>query len=754
MMHRNLFRHGRWGAAGLAALALCLLLALSACGGESAGTGDGAAVNHYSAVHDGVPYGISVDAACFSGGAFYYISTKQTESGGLLPCQLYSFSPETGAGGWMEAFRTALRAWEQTAGQNVSGITALTGGAEGTLYLAAHGLPAGADPDTPQTLWVLAYAPGAGELRWAAQLPADFDGGYVRQLAADGEGNVFGLDLRGTLFALDSGGTLRFSGKTEGDHLTTLADGRAAVLRALPGNGGWEVCLPDPASGREDGAGTLPWLYDGSAAEALFFPGEGEDDLYLATGTSLFALKLGAEGKEGTGEALLSWANCDVDGTGLLALAGTEERGFAALAYGSTLGAECARLTWHETDPGAEKTTLTLACRTLPATVSRMILQFNRQRADCRILVVDYGPAAAGGVDRLTLDLNAGRVPDLFCTEGLDVQPLLDRGLLENLWPWIDGDDVLSRETLVLPLFSAMETGEGLYTVTDSFFVRTALALPGVAEEAPGWSLADFQAARAAMTDCRSLSGQSREEVLEDVLDLYIQGFVDWEGGTARFDSPEFLALLDYLAAFPEERSREEERDFWLAEGKQLFAPGSYDYGSILYARMDRVRLSGSAETTVYKGYPGLPGNGSAFVPRTPLAMSSACGHKEEGWDFLRTLLLPENQGYSGARGGGEQGFPSNRQVFSAMLREMEGDAVPVTFWGVYGAVELPRWTAADSDAFSAWLEGITVTVHPEPALEGILRDEIGRFLAGQQGADSAAAAIQRRAQLCLGERK
>ena len=88
------------------------------------------------------------------------------------------------------------------------------------------------------------------------------------------------------------------------------------------------------------------------------------------------------------------------------------------------------------------------------------------------------------------------------------------------------------------------------------------------------------------------------------------------------------------------------------------------------------------------------------------------------------------------------------------MLRDCEGDAVPLTFEGVYGAVELPRWTAADSKVFTAWLESITLTVHPEPALESILRDEIGRFLSGQQSGESAAQAIQRRVQLCLDERK
>ncbi len=46
------------------------------------------------------------------------------------------------------------------------------------------------------------------------------------------------------------------------------------------------------------------------------------------------------------------------------------------------------------------------------------------------------------------------------------------------------------------------------------------------------------------------------------------------------------------------------------------------------------------------------------------------------------------------------------------------------------------------------------LTLHPEPALESILRDELGRFLSGRQSGESAAQAIQRRVQLCLDERK
>ena len=54
--------------------------------------------------------------------------------------------------------------------------------------------------------------------------------------------------------------------------------------------------------------------------------------------------RLGQGDTPGSGETLLSWLNCDMDGSGLLTVAGWDD-GFACAAYSSAYGAEAALLT-------------------------------------------------------------------------------------------------------------------------------------------------------------------------------------------------------------------------------------------------------------------------------------------------------------------------------------------------------------------------------------------------------------------------
>ncbi len=67
--------------------------------------------------------------------------------------------------------------------------------------------------------------------------------------------------------------------------------------------------------------------------------------------------------------------------------------------------------------------------------------------------------------------------------------------------------------------------------------------------------------------------------------------------------------------------------------------------------------------------------------------------------------------------------------------------------------IEVQPWTQEQADAFRRLLEETTVVYRQESAIEGILRDEIGRFFAGQQDAETAAGAIQDRVMLCIRER-
>ena len=174
----------------------------------------------------------------------------------------------------------------------------------------------------------------------------------------------------------------------------------------------------------------------------------------------------------------------------------------------------------------------------------------------------------------------------------------------------------------------------------------------------------------------------------------------------------------------------------------------------------DMVYSVSRKENAVWKGYPGLPGNGNAFRPQLQLAMASTSKNKEAAWSFLRTLLLPENQDFDRPdETSTVHSMPTNKAVFDAMVQAY------VDQWYTTGVdftafvvnpyeeeVEVERWTQEDIDAFYALIEGTTVVVRPQETIAGILRDEINRFFAGQQDAQTAAKAIQNRVQLCLDE--
>ena len=54
------------------------------------------------------------------------------------------------------------------------------------------------------------------------------------------------------------------------------------------------------------------------AANPRFFSGSGDYDLLCVTDLSLYGYRLGQGDTPGSGETLLSWLNCDMDGSGLL----------------------------------------------------------------------------------------------------------------------------------------------------------------------------------------------------------------------------------------------------------------------------------------------------------------------------------------------------------------------------------------------------------------------------------------------------
>lgn len=143
------------------------------------------------------------------------------------------------------------------------------------------------------------------------------------------------------------------------------------------------------------------------------------------------------------------------------------------------------------------------------------------------------------------------------------------KGYLEDLWPWIDGDQELGgREALMEHALECVSVDGKLYKVSPAFTIVTLAARSDLVGRRTGWTLEE-------LLDCwRQMPEGSRitepnydRSILLSVLIQYDNGsWVDWSGGTCRFDTQEFKNLLELCRQAGE-------------DGDPVYAAGSAESG-------------------------------------------------------------------------------------------------------------------------------------------------------------------------------
>ena len=279
--------------------------------------------------------------------------------------------------------------------------------------------------------------------------------------------------------------------------------------------------------------------------------------------------------------------------------------------------------------------------------------------------------------------------------------------------------------------------------------------------------LEELRAALAKMpAGCSVLGpGLTKDSVFETMFSNGLDSFVDWEAGTARFDSPEFQAILEFCASLPAQASGEDMDEYTrVASGAQLLLPVYLnDLQSIQLYRA----LFGGGVT--FAGYPSEGGSGVSFSADNGMAMSASCKDAEGAWSFLRQVLLP-----IGEQPAPGLDFPVNRADFEqaaeksmefSYLKDETGNTVigpdgepllegtAYVFVGGQGVMLKPA-TQADYDQVMALYEAADSLVSRDENIWAIVREQAGACFAGDRTAEEAARAIQSRVELYLNEQK
>ena len=590
-------------------------------------------------------------------------------------------------------------------------------------------------------------------------------------IAKDPDGNLI-VVMEMTLQAIAPDGSIAWSMQLDNyvNSMVTLADGSVAVM--VYGDRGPELRPIDFEKKELGESFPIP-----DSAWTLF-PGDENYDFYYTSGMFLYGFKLGEEEPV----PVLNWMSCDINGDSVASQAlkissDGSITGITTDYSGGSIDTQLFTLTRVPADSLPKKQILTVAQLEYNPDyqLTNRMVRFNRTHDNVRLEYLDYSQYNtendySAGITKFNTEVMAGNLPDIIPTNQIAYRQIASKGLLEDLYPYLDKDPELKREDFFPNLLSALEVNGGLYQVVSGFSVETLCGAASIVGDTPGWTYDDFNAALEKMPEgCTPLEPYvTRDQVMSSLLYADMDSFVDWTTGKVNFESDNFKQLLQFVKQFPaeynwDEHDNSESTQDLLRQGRQMLTQ-TYLYGldSILW---NGANFGGQA---TYIGWPTSSGVGSIMRFENGFAMSRSCADKDAAWEFFRSMLTESGQ-------TNQYNIPSNRNVFNKQLEDFmtpryrkdadgnilldeNGEKIEESrgAWIDDSGVEhhIYAMTQEQADEVLAIIETCTKVASYDTSIYDIVNEQAQAFFADQKSVDEVARLIQSKANIYVNEQR
>lgn len=404
--------------------------------------------------------------------------------------------------------------------------------------------------------------------------------------------------------------------------------------------------------------------------------------------------------------------------------------------------------------PKTEK--INVACMWLDSTVESMAIEFNKKHEGYHISITEYNdPDAETYEDMLrsfTTAVAADKSIDMVIfNDYSQVVNFASKGLMTDLYQFLDNDTELTRDDLMPNVLTACEMDGKLVCLPTSFSIQTVVGKASDVGTTPGWTFDEMKALLDSKPQGTQLFyGMTRSQALQLCLNLGYKSYIDSATATCHFDTPEFVAALEFANMFPEEFEGQEDEDssVLMNEGKVLLSEFYLnDFAEIqMYEAVFNDKLT-------YIGYPTTEGNGAMISLNNIYGITKNCKHPDIAWEFLRQFYLPtdnENDEYS-------YGFSVRKDGFEKFCENAQKPLEDGGWtWG-WGNFEVEIHPATDEE-----IAAIKDLVYNATAVNGavtneimnIINEEAAYYFSGEQSAEAVADKIQSRMQIYLSETK
>ena len=412
-----------------------------------------------------------------------------------------------------------------------------------------------------------------------------------------------------------------------------------------------------------------------------------------------------------------------------------------------------------------EKEEIVYGALYLDYNIREEIIKFNKSNDKYRVVCKEYTTEDyEAGMAQFHADLTTANCPDIIDLSGLDYSMYAGKGVLEDLYPYMEKSG-LKKEDYVENVLAAYEKDGKLFGITPQFYITTIMAKKSKVGDISGWTIEEMLDFAAANEGSELFPYGNRSAVFYNCIYNNIDEFINWETGECFFDSEAFIRTLEFAAKFPEEADYSEEQEgihSKLMSDKLLLMQSSVS--SVQELQM----LQGMfGEEIAYVGYPNSDRSGNLiYSSGGSMGMSARSKHKDGAWEFMKTLISEEYQA-SLVREHGNWGFPIKK---SALEAQFEMDMTPVyytdengkqveemkTSWGyddfnidIYAATEEEIKQVKELIASADKLSG-----NVNEQLVNIVTEETEAFFKGQKSAADTAGVIQNRIQIYVNENR
>ena len=609
-----------------------------------------------------------------------------------------------------------------------------------------------------EAVYVLTCISPEGQELWSA--PAKASGNaeaefFVNDIAYSSEGLVVSTSEGLDLYSSADGSFIKTISTDMMVRSATpyvLEDGTVVILSF--GNSGEEVAVVDTQTGKLGETYTIP----SEVGSTFLFPGHTYQ-VYLAGTNAVYGMNL--DGSEIV--KVVDFVDSDMDITAMTSFVEMEDGQFAAVVADLVGNNMVVSLTKVDPEVVANRKTITLGSYYLDYEVRKQVFAFNKQSQDVRVSIVDYaqynGEAGNEGLTKLNTDIASGSAPDIMVLSAvMPIKSYINKGVFEDLTPYMEADEEISGREYLTNIFDIFKTDGKMYAVIPSFFVNTIVGRTEDIGDGSGFTidLANQLAQQKGVDPTLIFGVASQKDVLYSAIEMCGDQFIDWDKSECRFDSDEFIKLLEFIGQFPDkidESKYQEDTTAFYRSGKALFtreAVGSFDE----YVNL-RHGVFGTEITMA--GFPSQnPGTATVF-PQLEIAVNASSENKDACWSFVRRFLLDDYQNsismyWPVSINALDQ--MANKAMEPLYYTDENGNRVEDHIVMNIGGenIELPRISDTEVDQLYGYLKSLKSEAYYDSSIENIIVEEAAAFFAGQKSARDVAGVIQSRVQIYINE--